>query len=100
MPDTISRAQISNELYDALPDEVRLQLEGLKTHRRVPAGTLLIERGKSPESVIFVESGKVEITVPGDDKALHLAMAGPGKDFGLLAVVAARPPELPVKCLA
>ncbi len=99
MPDTISRAQISNELYDALPDEVRLQLEGLKTHRRVPTGSLLIERGVSPESVIFVESGKVEITVPGEDKSLHLAVAGPGKVFGLRAVVAEGPPEITVRCM-
>ncbi len=99
MPDTISRAQISNELYDALPDEVRLQLEGLKTHRLVPTGSLLIERGVSPESVIFVESGKVEITVPGEDKSLHLAVAGPGKVFGLRAVVAEGPPEITVRCM-
>ena len=99
MPDSISRAQISNELYDALPDEARLQLEGLKTHRRVPAGTFLMERGKSPDTVIFVESGRVEITVPGEDKSLHLAMAGPGKVFGLRAVVADGPPEITVKCL-
>src|SRR5258708_14061374 len=61
--------------------------------------SLLIERGVSPESVIFVESGKVEITVPGEDKSLHLAVAGPGKVFGLRAVVAAGPPEITVRCM-
>src|SRR5258708_39822681 len=61
--------------------------------------SLLIERGVSPESVIFVERGKVEITVPGEDKSLHLAVAGPGKAFGLRAVVAEAPPEITVRCM-
>jgi CRP-like cAMP-binding protein len=96
---TISPSQISNELYDALPEDVQHRLESLKGRRHVPEGTVLIQRGVAPVAVIFVEAGKVEITVPGEDKSLHLAVAGPGKVFGLRAAVADALPEINVRCL-
>ena len=99
MPNTISAGQISNELYDALPEDVRIQLDQLKARRSVPEGSKLIQRGVAPCSVIFVETGKVEITVPGDDKSIHLAIAGPGKVFGLRAAVADVLPEIDVRCI-
>jgi CRP-like cAMP-binding protein len=99
MPNTISSAQISNELYEALPEELRIQLDGLKSRRRVPEGTKLLSKGVPPATVIFVETGKVEITVPGEDKSIHLAIAGPGKVFGLRAAVADVLPEIDVRCV-
>lgn len=97
--DSISAGQISNELYSALPEDVRLQLELLKVRRRVGQGTRLLERGVAPSVVTFVEVGTVEITVPGEDKSIHLAIAGPGKVFGLRAAVADALPEINVRCL-
>ncbi|MBZ5523681.1 MAG: cyclic nucleotide-binding domain-containing protein [Acidobacteriia bacterium] len=78
---------------------MRRQLDLLKVRRKVPEGTKLIERGVAPQSVTFVEAGKVEITVPAEDKSIHLAIAGPGKVFGLRAAVADALPEINVRCL-
>ena len=89
---------ISNELYESLPLEVRQKIDRFKQSKTVPAGTRLLNRGVLPDGVYFVDKGTVEITVPGDARAVQLAVAGPGKVFGLRAAVSGALPEINVVC--
>src|SRR5689334_8924977 len=98
MNNTISDRLISNELYESLPAEVRRKLDQFRITTVVPARTKLLTRGLAPESVFFIDRGSVEIAVPGDDRAVSVAVAGPGKVFGLRAAVSGALAEVNVTC--
>jgi CRP-like cAMP-binding protein len=85
-----------NELYASLPPEVCLVLEKHERHITVPRGQRLMEYGVLPKQLFILNSGKVEISVPGPEAEVSLGTAGPGKVFGMRALVSGETPEIDV----
>jgi CRP-like cAMP-binding protein len=88
-----------NELYQSLPRAVRDELSQLEDQAIVPAGTKLIREGITPEHLIAVEKGSVEISMLSGQKIISLSVAGEGKVLGLRAIVAGAPPEIEARTL-
>lgn len=93
MPDTKTAA---NELYASLPAEVCLILEKHEKHMTVPRGQKLLQYGVLPQHLLILNSGTVEISVPGPETEVSLGTAGPGKVFGMRALVSGETPEIDV----
>ena len=70
-----STGKLSPDLYEAL--------HGLKTVKAFSKGTALFRRGMPVSGVFVVDSGRVQILLPGNQGAQLLAMAGPGTILGL-----------------
>jgi CRP-like cAMP-binding protein len=85
-----------NELYQALGPEVRRELQAREEEIAAPTGTKLISQGITPEYLIIIKKGSVEISVPAGPRAVFLAVAGEGKVLGLRAIVAGVVPEIDV----
>jgi len=88
-----------NELYEGLSTEA---IDELKKHEKLvtaPKGSMLMEHGKSPENLVIVNSGSVDISVPAAETHVSLGSAGPGKVFGMRATVSGETPEINVTCL-
>src|SRR5215510_260579 len=83
-----------NELYKELTPEVRDELSRHEERVTVPAGTKLIRPRSTPEHLIFIEQGSVEISVPAGEKALCVNVVGSGKVLGLRPIVANAAPEI------
>jgi CRP-like cAMP-binding protein len=88
-----------NELYAMLPNETRLELQKHEQSRTVPQGTQLIEHGVLPDSLVILNSGKVQISVASSQRRAALATAQAGKVFGMRAAVSGELPEIDVTCL-
>lgn len=88
-----------NELYAALPAELRGELEKYEENSRVARGFRLIQRHIAPGGLMILNSGKVEISVPSEGHEVLLGTAGPGKVFGMRAVVSGELPEINVTSL-
>ena len=88
-----------NELYAALPAELRRELEQYEEDSRVQRGFRLLQRHLPPERLIILTAGKVEISVPSEGHEVLLGTAGPGKVFGMRAIVSGDLPEISVTCL-
>ncbi len=95
----ISTTETSNELYADLAPEIRNALRGHERVVRMPRGGSLLQHGVLPERLVIVNSGTVEISVPNADDGVSLGTAGPGKVFGMRAVVSGETPEIDVTCL-
>jgi CRP-like cAMP-binding protein len=93
MPDTKTA---TNELYASLPAEVCVVLEKHERHITVPRGQKLVQYGVLPEQLLILNSGTVEISVPGPETDVSLGTAGPGKVFGMRALVSGETPEIDV----
>jgi CRP-like cAMP-binding protein len=93
MPDTKTAA---NELYASLPAEVCLTLEKHEKHIIVPRGQKMVQYGILPQQLMILTSGTVEISVPGPETEVSLGTAGPGKVFGMRALVSGETPEIEV----
>lgn len=85
-----------NELYANLPAEISLALEKHERHIIVPRGQKLVKYGVRPEQLLILNSGRVEISVPAPEAAVSLGTAGPGKVFGMRALVSGETPEIDV----
>jgi len=88
-----------NELYKELTPEVRDELSRHEERVTVPAGTKLIRPRSTPEHLIFIEQGSVEISVPAGEKALCVNVVGSGKVLGLRPIVANAAPEIEARAL-
>jgi CRP-like cAMP-binding protein len=91
--------QRCNELYDALPPEIRQKLIAHETETTFPAGTLIIKAGVQPGNLIIITSGLVEISLPVAQGAFSLVLARKGKVLGLRSVVAGDLPDTDVTTL-
>jgi CRP-like cAMP-binding protein len=89
----------SNELYAALPAELRKELEQYEEDTRVQRGFRLIQRHTPPGKLVILTAGKAEISVPSEGHEVLLGTAGPGKVFGMRAIVSGELPEINVTCL-
>jgi CRP-like cAMP-binding protein len=87
-----------NELYAMLPPEARLELEKHEQSRTVPPGTNLIEHGVLPDSLVILNSGTVQVSVPCS-RCPGLSTGRAGKVFGMRAAVSDELPEIDVTCL-
>jgi CRP-like cAMP-binding protein len=96
MNSTSLRNGVANELYAALPAELRMELAKYEHSMTVPGGTQLIKHGVSPDHLVIVNSGSVEITLGSIRESVSLACAEAGKVFGMHAVVSGNPPEADV----
>ncbi len=88
-----------NELYAALSPELRREVEKQEEDFRVPRGLRLVQRHVPQGRLVIVMSGRVEISVPSEGHEVLLGTAGPGKVFGMRAVVSGELPEINVTCL-
>lgn len=86
----------TNELYASLPVDVRQVLEQHERHVIVPRGQRLIQYGVLPNQLMILNSGTVEISVPSPEAEVSLGTAGPGKVFGMRALVSGETPEIDV----
>ena len=82
-----------NELYQSLPPAVCQELSRLEEQATVPAGTKLIREGVTPDHLIAIERGSVEISVPAGENVISLSAAGQGKVLGLRSIIAGALPE-------
>jgi len=92
-------SQRCNELYDALPPEIREKLIAHETETTFPAGMQIIRAGVHPENLIIIASGLVEISLPVAQGAFSLVLAGKGKVLGLRSVVSGDLPDTDVTTL-
>ena|SRR5437660_805435 len=88
-----------NELYAMLPSEARCELEKHQQSRTVPQGTNLIEHGVLPDSLVILDSGTVQISVPCSQRCATLMTGQEGKVFGMRAAISGELPEIDVTCL-
>src|SRR5690349_7014179 len=65
----------------------------------VTEGTLLIEHGVLPDSLVIVNSGTVRVSVPCSGRVASVTSAEPGRVFGMRAVISGEPPEIDVACV-
>lgn len=86
------------ELYRSLPRDVEKTLRQAETRLTVPPSTKLIYCGRRPEHLIALCAGAVEVTLPGKNQEVILSMAGPGRIFGLRALVTGKLSETEVIC--
>ena len=86
------------ELYKCLPQDVAAVLRQRETRVTVPAKTKLVCYGRQPEHLIMLFTGSVDILLPCGKQAIVLSTAGPGKIFGLRALVSDRLPEIDAIC--
>lgn len=87
---------VTNELYASLPAEICQALEKHERHVIVPRGQRLLQYGVAPQQLMILNSGSVEISVPSTETQVSLGTAGPGKVFGMRAVVSGETPEIDV----
>jgi CRP-like cAMP-binding protein len=87
-----------NELYASLSPDAVETLRQHETRKAVPAKTKLIELGKRPDHLIMLSAGTVEVLLPSGEQAIVLSTAGPGKVFGLRALVSGESPQIEVIC--
>lgn len=73
----------SNELYDLLAPELRLELAGYEEVKTVPAATRLMTCGRIPAHLIILERGSVEVLLQTANGMLSTVVNGGGKVFGL-----------------
>src|SRR5579864_2721345 len=83
-----------NELYKSLSPAVRDELSKQEKRAIVPAGTNLIGEAVTPERMIAIERGSVEISVPAGGRTISLNVAGEGKVLGLQSIIAGALPEI------
>ncbi len=95
---TIPVQEHSNELYSALPEEIRRRLTEADERKTVPTGAQLITHGTLPESLVILETGSVEVSLRAGRKTFRVATAGAGKVFGLREVMFEAPSEVDVIC--
>lgn len=88
-----------NEFYEGLSPEIRRELEKHEQDLRVPRGYKLVQHGVPPGRLIILSAGKAEISVPSVGIEVSLGTAGPGKVFGMRAVVSGEVPEINATCL-
>lgn len=96
---TSEPGKIVNELYAGVSAELRKELEKYEEVRRVPRDYKLIQRHVAVGRLIILTSGEVEISVPSGGTEVSLGTAGPGKVFGMRAVISGELPEIDVTCL-
>lgn len=95
----LTTTEARNELYADLAPEIREALGKHEQVVRVPRGGSLLRYGVLPDRLVIINSGRVEISVPNSDEGVSLGTAGPGKVFGMRAVVSGETPEIDVTCL-
>jgi CRP-like cAMP-binding protein len=91
--------ETTNELCASLSADIRQELSKFAQAITVEPGSKLLRHGTRPDKLIILNSGKVEVTVPVEGKTLALGTAGPGKVFGLRAIVAGETSEIEVTAL-
>jgi CRP-like cAMP-binding protein len=89
----------TNELYSMLPKEICRDLESHEQNMDVPQGATLIEHGVLPRGLIILNSGTVQISVPGSRRSPSVISAEPGKVFGMRAAIAGELPDIDVTCV-
>jgi len=88
-----------NELYAALPPEIRAKLIAHETATTFPAGEQIIRAGVLLGNLIMITSGLVEISLPVAQGDFSLVLAGKGKVLGLRCVVSGELPDTDVTAL-
>ena len=86
------------ELYKLLPVDVAEELRQQESRIKVPARTKLIHKGKRPDHLMMLCAGAVEVLLPCGKRAIVLSTAGPGRIFGLRALVTGKLPEIDSVC--
>jgi CRP/FNR family cyclic AMP-dependent transcriptional regulator len=75
-------------LFASLHDEAVRELRDLLRTRRVEAGTLLFRAGDEGDAMYLIESGRVQVSMTGEDrKAIVLAELAQGDFFGEMAIL-------------
>jgi CRP-like cAMP-binding protein len=86
-PNRIRGALAAIPLLSGLPEVEMRRMAGAARMQRVPAGSVIIERGDPPQAVFAVATGKLKVVAPrsaGRDATLHIL--GPGDVFGEVAL--------------
>ncbi|HTG46980.1 MAG TPA: cyclic nucleotide-binding domain-containing protein [Actinomycetota bacterium] len=89
-------------LFAGLDDEALAMLAARTTEFEAPAGQVLVEIGQPGAGLFVIESGEVEVDLPGG----RTAVLGPGGFFGEIALLTDRPHTArvrvmrPVRCVA
>jgi CRP-like cAMP-binding protein len=99
MISTMSTSTNMNELYAMLTPDVRCELEKHEQSRMVPRGTALLEHSVLPDSLVILDSGTVQVSVPCRERCATLTTAQAGKVFGMRAAISGELPEIDVTCM-
>jgi CRP/FNR family transcriptional regulator len=96
----------NTEIFRELPEELLSRLASLVQHRSYDRGETVFAEGGPGNSLFIVESGEVRIVKEvTDGQALTLAVHGPGRMFGELALLDGKPRSAtaiavnPTKCI-
>lgn len=77
--------------FPSLSDEAgKRGLDAIYVHsapRELAAGATLIEAGKAADSVYFLVSGRLDVTLPFGDQKVEVGTFGPGSVLGEVAVL-------------
>jgi CRP-like cAMP-binding protein len=99
MNTTTFHSEAANELYATLSPSLREELSRHERSMTVPPGTNLIEHGVSPDQLVIVNSGKVEVNLACTRTSASLGLSEAGKVFGMRSLVSGELPEIDVTCL-
>jgi uncharacterized membrane protein len=78
-------------LFGSLDDQAASELRSLLSDRIVPQNTRLFRQGDNGDALYLIESGRVRISIRGDDKQeLTLAELAQGDFFGEMAIIDGR----------
>ena len=94
-----STIELKNELYAHLSDEMQRELAKYEQTSRVSPGTILVQCGVSADRLTILNSGTAETSVLVGGKMVSLGVAGPGKVFGLHAVLSGEASHTNVTCV-
>jgi CRP-like cAMP-binding protein len=89
----------TNELYSMLSPDLCRELEKDAQSMDVPQGASLMQHGVLPVGLIILESGAVQVSVPGSRRSVSLANSQTGKVFGMRSAIAGDPSEIDVTCV-
>lgn len=88
-----------NDLRAGVSEEIWNELAQFAKTTTVPQGTRLVQAGVLPEHLSILNSGRAETVVQTRGRALSLGTMGPGRVFGLHAILSGETPHTTVTCL-
>lgn len=87
MQTPLSQCQPENELYAGLAEELVTELRALEVTKAFGAKSRLLSFGEVPSHLLILKEGNAEILLHCSKREISLDVAGPGKVFGLKAIM-------------
>lgn len=96
---TVLHREIANELHAVLSPALLTKIAKYEQTVTVPKGTKLLQHDVRPDRLAILNSGTVEIRLPGMRKSVATENVPAGKVFGIRAVISGELPEVNVTCM-